>query len=196
MKDTGFIGWLQAWLPVLPLIVLLAGTYWLHQQVLPLPSHPDYSTRHDPDYIVNNFSATMLDERGAPHFLVAAQKMEHYPDDDTTYLEEPRLTNPYLNHPPIHVSATRGEVSRNGDEISLRDDVKIVREATATQSELVVTTSYLHVVPDSDLAETDRPITLTDARTVVNAVGMKLDNKTRELKLLSHVRGQYEPPQR
>ncbi len=196
MRNAGFIGWLQGWLPLLPLIVLLAGTYWLNQQVLPLQPHPDYRARHDPDYIVNSFSATMLDERGAPHFLVAAQKMQHFPDDDTTYLDEPRLTYPYLNQPPVHVSATRGEVSHNGDEIFLRDAVRIVREASTTQSEMVVTTSYLHAVPDRDIADTDQPITLIDARTEVNAVGMQLDTKTRELKLLSHVKGEYEPPLR
>jgi lipopolysaccharide export system protein LptC len=195
MRKSGFIGWLQAWLPLLPLLLLLAGTYWLSQQVLPLPLHPDYRTRHDPDYIVDNFSATMLDDGGAPRFLVAAQKMEHYPDDDGTYLDGPRLTMPYSNQPPVHVSAAHGEVSHNGDEIFLHDEVKIVREASATQSEMTAATSYLHVIPDRNLADTDRPITLTDARTVVNAVGMQLDSKARELKLLSHVRGQYEPAQ-
>lgn len=193
MMEHRLIDRLRAWLPVLPLLVLLAGTYWLSEQVAPLPPAPDYKARHDPDVIVDNFSAMMMDERGAPRYLVAAQKLEHYPDNDSTYLQEPRLTSPSPGRPPIHVAAASGEVSRNGDEIFLHDAVKIVREASATQHELVVTTSYLHAVPDRDWADTDRAITMTDAHSVINAVGMQLDSKARELRLLGQVRSQYEP---
>lgn len=183
---------LRAWSALLPLLALLAATYWLSQQVLPLPPAPDYKARHDPDYIINNFTAMTLGEQGAPRFLIAAQKMEHYPDDDTTHLEQPRLTSPYTDRPPLHISASRGEVSHNGDEVFLRDEVKIVREASAAQSEMVINTSYLHVVPDDEKADTNRPITMTEARGTVSAVGMQLDSGTREIKLLAQVKSQYE----
>lgn len=184
---------LRAWSALLPLLALLAGTYWLSQQVLPLPPVPDYKARHDPDYIVDNFSAMTLNEQGAPRFLMAAQKMEHYPDDDTTHLVEPRLTSPYSDKPPVHISAKRGEISHNGDEVFLRDEVTIVRDASGTQGETKITTSYLHVVPDEEKADTDKPLVMTDARGTVSAVGMKLDSKARVIKLLAQVRSQYEP---
>jgi lipopolysaccharide export system protein LptC len=183
---------LRAWSALLPLLALLAGTYWLSQQVLPLPPVPDYKARHDPDYIVNNFSAVTLGEGGDPRFLLAAQKMEHYPDDDTTHLVEPRLTSPYRDKPPVHISADQGEVSHNGGEVFLRDNVQVVRDASAKQSEMKVSTSYLHVVPDDETADTDRAVAITEARGVTTAVGMKLESKARVLKLLSKVRSQYE----
>jgi lipopolysaccharide export system protein LptC len=193
MTPSGLLDRLRAWLPLLPLLLLLAGVYWLSQQVRPLPVKPDASKRHDPDYIVSNFSATTLNEQGVPRYVVNAQRMEHYPDDDSTHLEEPRLTSLYSGHPPLHISASHGEISRNGEEVFLRDDVKIVRDATATQSELVVTTTYLHVLPDSEQADTDRPITMVEAHNVIDAVGMELNNKAREIKLLGQVRSQFEP---
>ncbi|HEY5993702.1 MAG TPA: LPS export ABC transporter periplasmic protein LptC [Gallionellaceae bacterium] len=183
---------LRAWSALLPLLALLAGTYWLNQQVLPLAPVPDYKARHDPDYIVNNFSATNLGETGAPRFLLAAQKMEHFPDDDTTYLVEPRLTSPYKDRPPVHISADRGEVSHNGDEVFLRDDVIVLREPTAKDGGMQIATSYLHVVPDDETADTDHAVAITEARGVTTAVGMKLDSKARVLKLMSRVRSQYE----
>lgn len=183
---------LRAWSALLPLAALLAGTYWLSQQVLPLPPSPDYKARHDPDYIVNNFSAETLGAQGAPRFLISAQKMEHYPDDDTTLLEQPRLTRPYVDRPPIHITASQGEVSHNGDEVFLHDEVRIVRDASATQGAMMITTSYLHVIPDDEQADTDRPITMTEARGTISAVGMRLDSKARVIKLLAQVRSQYE----
>ena len=118
--------------------------------------------------------------------------MEHYPDDDTTHLTEPRLTSPYRDKPPVHISADRGEVSHNGGEVILRDDVLIVRDASVKQGEMKITTSYLHVVPDDEMADTDRPVAIMEPRGVTTAVGLKLDSKARVLKLVSRVRSQYE----
>jgi lipopolysaccharide export system protein LptC len=190
---TGLLQRLREWSSLLPLLLLLAATYWLNQQVQPLPAKPDNTKRHDPDFIVSKFSATTLDEQGKPRFLMTAQKMTHYPDNDSTHLEEPQLASFFPDRPTIYTSAKQGEVSSKGEEVFLRDDVKLVRAGNATQNEMVFATAYLHVVPDRELADTDRPVTMTDAHNVVHAVGMQLDNKTRTVKLLSQVISQYEP---
>ena len=192
MTNISFVERLRAWSALLPLLLLLAATYWLDQQVQPLSPRPDDSKRHDPDYIVNDLSATTLDDKGRVHYIMAAQKMLHYPDDDSTYLEEPRLTSLYPDRPPVHVSARRGEVSSKGEQVFLHDDVRVVRDAGAKQGQMVLTTSYLHVLPDSDTADTDRPLTIVDDYNVVNAVGMKLNNRTGVIQLLAGVTSQHE----
>ncbi|CAH1076406.1 LPS export ABC transporter periplasmic protein LptC [Candidatus Nitrotoga sp. 1052] len=187
---------LRAWLaglPLLLLLLLLAAAYWLNQQVQPLPFTPDSSKRHDPDFIVSKFVATTLNEQGKPRFVMAAKKMLHYPDNDSTYLESPELTSFDSDHPPMHIYAHNGMVSGKGEEIFLRDDVKIVRTASATQREMTFTTTYLHVIPDRGLAETDQPVTMIDGRNTVHAVGMKFDNKARIVKLLAQVKSEYAP---
>ena len=184
---------LREWSALLPLLLLLAATYWLNQQVQPLPPKPDRSKLHDPDFIISKFSATTLNEQGVPRFLVSAQKMMHYPDDDSTLLDEPQLSSFNAGRPPVYAFARQGEVSSKGDEIFLRDEVKLVRAASATQSEMTFTTPYLHVIPDRDLADTDRPVTMADAHNSVHAVGMQFDNKARKMKLLAQVRSQLDP---
>jgi len=181
------------WLPLLPLLGLLGATYWLNQQVQPQLAKPDSNKRHDPDAIVENFSATKLNEQGAPSFIVAAKKMLHYPDDDSTTLEDPRITMLSAEHPAIHASAKLGTVSSKGDEIFLRDDVEVLREASAKQDQLALQTEYLHIIPDQNLTNTDQAITITDAHTIVHAKGMEMNSKTRILKLLSQVRSEHVP---
>ena len=183
---------LREWLPLLPLLLLLGTTYWLSQQVRPLTSMPDGKIRHDPDFIVSKMFATTFDQQGAPHFILSAREMRHYPDDDSTYLETPLLDNHYPDRPLIQTSAKHGEISSKGTDVYLHGDVKIVRAAYATQEERTLSTSYLHVLPDQDLMETDRAVTMTDAHTVVNAVGMTFDNKAQTMKLLAQVRSQHE----
>jgi lipopolysaccharide export system protein LptC len=181
------------WLPLLPLLVLLGATYWLNQQVQPEPARPDAGKRHDPDAIMDNFSAIKLNGQGVPRFIMTANRMQHYPDDDSTTLEVPRLTMLSADRPAIHTIARRAIVSSKGDEIFLHEDVEVLREASATQEELTLQTEYLRVVPDRDWSDTDRPVTIVSAHNTVHAVGLEMDNKAHTLKLLSQVRSVNVP---
>ena len=189
---TGRLQRLREWSLLLPLLLLLGATYWLNQQVRPLPPVSDGKKRHDPDFIVSKFSATSLNEQGTPRFILSAQKMEHYPDNDSTYLENLSLSSLYPNQPPVYTTARQGEISSKGNEVFLRDEVKLVRAANATQSEMTLATTYLHAIPDLGLMDTNRPIVMSDAHNAIQAIGMTFDNKTRIMKLLAQVRTQHE----
>jgi lipopolysaccharide export system protein LptC len=67
--------------------------------------------------------------------------------------------------------------------------VLVRRNAYSDQEEMTLQTSYLHVIPDQDLARTDREVTLTSGNSVVRSVGLEFNNATRSVKLLSQVRG-------
>jgi lipopolysaccharide export system protein LptC len=151
---------LRSWLPLLPLLLLLGATYWLNLQVQGPAAGSGKNLRHDPDYIIDNFTATTLDAKGRVHFVMSAKKMVHYPDDDTTHLEAPQIASHAAEHTPVHMSAQTGELSHKGDEIFLRNDVTITRPAYAKQSELVFKTDYLHVMPGKNIADTDQPVSL------------------------------------
>lgn len=187
---------IRQWLMTLPLLGLLAVTYWLNQQAQPELTKLDSNIRHDPDAIVENFSATRLNEQGTPRFILAAEKMLHFPDDDSTTLEMPHLTSVSDERPMIHASAKHGTLSSKGDEIFLRGDVVILREASTQQDKLTLKTEYLHILSDQDLLKTDRAVTLIDAHNIVNAVGLEMNNRARTLKLLSQVRSEYAPQEK
>lgn len=184
---------LLSWLPLLPLLLLLAATYWLDKQVQPIAPASNPNLRHDPDYIINNFTATSLDAQGKIRFTMSAKKMWHYPDDDSTHMEAPQLVSMLADSPPMRSSAMRGTVSSKGDEVFLYDDVMMVRPAYGKQSAQTFSTNYLHVTPDKDIADTDHLVTVTRAGSTMQAVGMELDNKARTIKLLSRVKSTYEP---
>ncbi|HYR05379.1 MAG TPA: LPS export ABC transporter periplasmic protein LptC, partial [Gallionella sp.] len=169
------------WLTLVPLLGLLGVTYWLNQQVQPESVKSGSGKRHDPDAIMENFSAIKLNEQGVPHFIMAAKKMQHFQDDDSTVLEVPRITALSAERPAIHIIAKQGIVSSRGDEIFLHNDVEILREASVRQEELTLHTEYLRIIPDRDWADTDRAVTIMDAHNTVHATGMEMDNKARTL---------------
>lgn len=181
-----------AWAVIILLGLFAALTFWLDRVVEPPPPKRDGSTRHDPDIIVENFSALRLGENGQPHFALAAVKMTHYPDDETTRLDRPHLTRFSSTTAPLHALAQRGTVSKDGEETYLYDNVQVIREAYDSKSEMVLHTSFLHVIPSKELAVTDQPVTIDDAHTHITGVGLKLDSKTRQFQILSRVKVRYE----
>ena len=185
---------IRYWLPLLPWLGLLGATYWLNQQVQPEPARPAGSLRHDPDSIVENFSAIRLNEQGTPHFIMSAARMLHYPDDDSTVIEMPRITLLAEDRPPLFASARTGSISGKGEELFLEGDAEVLREAGVQQGQFALQTEYLHIIPDHDLVRSNRAVTFIEAHTTVNAVGMELNNKTRTIKLLSKVRSEHAPP--
>jgi lipopolysaccharide export system protein LptC len=192
MLSGGRLQRLREWTPLVPLLLLLGATYWLNLQVQHLPHETDSSKRHDPDFIVSKFSATTLNKQGEPHFVLSAQQMVHYPDDDSSHLEDLKLESLSPKQPPIYTYAKRGEISSKGNEIFLRDEVKLVRASSNTQSEMTIRTTYLHAIPDLGQMDTDRPVAMTDAHNVIRATGMKFDNNARIIKLLAQVRSENE----
>lgn len=183
---------LRSWLPVVPLILLLGATYWLNSQVQAPGSATDKKLRHDPDYMVDNFTATTLDKNGKIRFIMSAQKMLHYPDDDTTHLENPRIMSHTAEYPAVRINALNGEISSKGEEVILRNEVNIVRPAYANKSELTFSTPLLRIFPNKDIVNTDQPVTMKDARLTLRAVGMELDNKAHTVKFLAQVNSTYE----
>jgi len=185
---------LRYWLPLLPLLGLLGATYWLNQQALPEPAKPDGSSRHDPDSIVENFSAVKLNNQGTPYFIMSAAKMLHYPDDDSTSLEAPRITMLAESSPPLLATSESGSISRKGDELLLQGGVEVLRGAAKDKDQLKLQTESLKIFPELDMARSDKDVKLTEEHATVNAVGLELNNKTRTIKLLSRVKSEYVPP--
>jgi lipopolysaccharide export system protein LptC len=187
-----FIDKARSWLPLLPLLLLLLATYWLDQQVQPL-AQTQNQQRHDVDYVVDNFSAVTLNLQGQPRYTLSAEKLWHYPDDDSTHLQMPKITSLYAGRPPTVTSAQTGMISSKGDDVYLYDDVSVLRPASGDLGEQRFATGYLHVVPDRDWAETNQSVVMTNQYNIIRAVGMELDNQARTVKLLSRVRANHEP---
>ena len=184
---------LTSWFPFLLLAGLAALTFWLDRMVQLAPGAPQALSRHDPDYMVDKLKAARTNENGIVIYTLDAERMIHYPDDDTTHLTAPRFVSLRAKQAPVTITAREGLVSSNGENVYFKNDVKVTRAAYADRSEMVMRTTYLHIIPDDNIARTDQPVTIQDAAAVVHAVGLELNNETRVLRLFSNVRGTYDP---
>lgn len=85
--------------------------------------------RREPDYIIENFTATAMDPQGRRKHELRAAKLRHYPDDDTSELDRPSLIQFPPDGPPVYTRAEHGIVSPDGKEILMRDNVRVTRGA-------------------------------------------------------------------
>lgn len=185
---------LITWSPLILVALLATMSFWLDRKVQPPAHRPDGTTRHDPDFIVEEFSAVKMNPDGTRRYALAAKRMVHFPDDNSTQLELPRLVYFDYQRAPVTIRSETAEAVQGGDDVFFHGDVQIIRAAYASNAELGVFTSFLHVIPDKDLAKTDKPVRMVEGNSTASSVGLEFNNATREIKLLSEVKASYATP--
>ena len=182
-------------LPLALMFVLALLSFWLERTVR--EEEPRTALRrHDPDYLVTNFTTTSYNREGAAESVLSADRMIHYPDDDSTELLRPHVVQTRPNEPRMTVSAERGALSRDGDDIFLYDNVVLVRDADRDRPAARMTTSFLQIVRDRSLVRTDRDVVIHEDRRTLWGRGMEYDNGAQVFQLLSRARGVFEPEKR
>jgi len=109
------------------MIALLGLSIWLQFGLLetePLREEPEIT--HDPDYYVENFTATGMDEEGI-RYVLEAERMVHYPDDGSALLDNPHVIQFQPGSVPRHVYAESGWLSGDGGEVRLTGNVRVIQ---------------------------------------------------------------------
>ena len=181
-----------SWLPLAALGLLVGLTLWLNHLVQTPGSRADGALRHDPDLMVENFSARALGVDGRVLYTLDARKMVHYPDDDSALLESVKLQSFEPRQPTMTATADKGKLEQGGDRVWIEGNVVVVREADARSESARLTTDRLLVLPDAGIARTSSAVTLQSPSGRVDATGMEIDNRARTLRL-DHVRATYKP---
>ncbi len=166
-------------------------TFYLERTVREDDSPPALR-RHDPDYLVTNFTTATYNRDGAAETIMSAAQMVHYPDDDTTELFSPHVVQAKPNEPRLTVRAERGQLSRDGDEIFLYGSVLLVREATPDKPEARMTTEFLHILRERSLVRSDKPVKFVEGGRSLTGRGMEYNNESRELLLRHDVQARFE----
>jgi len=175
------------------LLVILIGAFsnWLLTSLETQPRILPREVRHEPDYFLQNFSATSMDKDGMAQHRLVADYLEHYPDDDTLVIRQLKLDLFRENLPPWTARANQGVVYERGERIQLSGEVELHRPATDRGEALTLQTEELTVYPQQEYAETDAAVTITSDRSDTRAIGMRLDTGKGLLELLSNTRGTY-----
>lgn len=109
------------------LLLLATGSWWLTRTVTVTEKPFDGKLRHDPDYTIENFSATVMDAQGRRRYVLSATRLVHYGDDGSSDLEQPYLIQYRQDSVPVHTRADKGWMPKDRDEILLQGNAVSAR---------------------------------------------------------------------
>jgi lipopolysaccharide export system protein LptC len=183
--------------PLIVLAILAFISFWIESTVKSPLHRSKASLRHDPDYYLENFVTTKTDIKGNLRSMLAATAMQHYPDNDSTYLTRPRFTQFANNLPYTQIEGQKGQISSNGEEVEFTKNVVVFRRALAGKPEMRLATDYLKIHAKQEIATTNSPVLITQGtKTVIRGTGMIYDKKQQSFTLLKKVKVHYEKPAR
>ena len=181
--------------PIFFAAILAFISYWVQISVENGNEKRGNKLSNSPDYFLTNFKTTQTESDGSIRFILSANEMTHFGQDDTTRLKKPLFIRYKNNAPSSQIEGGVGLVSSDGEEVQIIDNVKVARLETETKPKMELFTDQLTVLPNKDQAFTKRPVRITqDPKTVVNAIGMRYDKKNGVMTLLEKVRVHYEKP--
>jgi lipopolysaccharide export system protein LptC len=181
--------------PIFFAAILAFISYWVQISVQNESEKIGNKLSNSPDYFLTNFKTTQTESDGSIRFILSANEMTHFAQDDTTRLKKPLFIRYKNNAPSSQIEGGVGLVSSDGEEVQVIDNVKVARLETETKPKMELFTDQLTLLPNKDQAFTKRPVHITqDPKTVVNAIGMRYDKKNGVMTLLEKVRVHYEKP--
>jgi lipopolysaccharide export system protein LptC len=175
--------------PLAIVAMLAALSFWLERAVLSGEAARSGKDRHDPDFIIENFSVRHYDINGALQHSGSAARMVHYGDDDTTEITAPDFT--LQRKPTLRITAQRAWMSKDGKEVKMEGDVHAIRNADPGSPEAVVSTQIMFVYPDDDVARSDTPVVMTQGRSMVTGSGFDAKSKEQLFSLRGPVHGTF-----
>lgn len=174
-------------------LVIATLTYQLSTSVDETIETADPNLRHDPDYFISEFKATMYDPTGKANYRLTAEHLEHFPDNDTVEVKMLKLEYIDPSQQLWRVTAEHAIGYENSEILDMSTNVRIVREATNPEQNLVLTTDKIRVDIPNKLATTDARVKIVGKNSNINATGMDINLKKGTLTLRSQAQGQYVP---
>ena len=112
----------------------------------------DGNERHDPDYYIENFTAVGMDEKGIRRYVLEAERLVHYPDDDTALLDNPHIIQYEDGAPPRHTYSESGWISSDGNEVLLTGNVRVIQNVSGEEDsgQTVLTTEKMRIYLDDN----------------------------------------------
>ena len=169
-------------------VVIIALIGLLSVLQVPDEEPPVETDPHFVDAYIKDFTMVSMNEKGKPMYTLTADLMEHYSDTG-----ESDVTHPVLNinkdDQAWVISSRHGLIDDDSIWVTLHDDVVMLQKDVITP--LKLTTSKLRINTQTQVADTDQKVNITQGSMSIKSNGMEFNNLTGNLELLDGVKGIY-----
>lgn len=167
------------------LLALVVGT-WFGAQYTQRAVQIDVPAKrtHEPDSWGQVMTMVRTNETGHAVSRIEGAYMEHFPDDDSYDIIQPRAFSLNPGSPTMVGTSLLATVLDDGNRVVMKQDAILMRLGDKERQPLNVTSEQITLLLNEDVAFTDLPALAVQGRSTLNGVGMRYDNKTGELKVL------------
>ena len=190
---------LSIYLPVALMALLALGTYWLVQSS-PKAGAPavESAVRQEPDYFMRNFSVRTFVETGRLKSEVFGSAARHFPDSDTTEIDQVRIRAFDDQDQLTTATAKRALTNNDASEVELFGNAWVVREAIVnkgveTSPRMEFRSEYLHAFMNTERVESNQPVEIFRGKDVFSADTMEYDNLHQVMVMRGRVKGRLVP---
>ena len=188
----------SAYLPLLMMAVLAAGTWWLVRNA-PTFEAPQAAAppRHEPDYVMTGFVVQRFAADGTLRTQIEGDTLRHYPDDDTLEIDAARIRAIADNGTVTLATAKRALSNGDGSEVQLLGDARVDRPASGKEEAVEFRSEFLHAFRNIEQVRSHLPVVVTQGSNVVHAAeGMSYDNLARVVDFKGRSRATFAPKKR
>ncbi len=169
-------------------VLIALGSMWVRmvQKKNEMKDAPEVE-RSDPDYTVENFRYYRIQPDGKPQYEVRGTKLTHFPVEDAYKVEKPEVYMQNSRGLLQTVHADDAFIEDFNTKVHLSNNVKLTEEGDKGKADRILTTEYLLVYPDEEVATSDREVTIRQGKNVMKGVGMTANAATQELEMKGRV---------
>lgn len=179
-------------LPILLLSVIAAASTWyLHRLEADLNSR-NKSLALAPRMIGEDLSVTAVDDQGDAIYKVQVLRAVQGPRESGVDLVQPHMQFLDEGEANIVVRSKKGWLAEDQKVLRLIQAVEVERIGTGDEPPSTLSTEYLEIHPEEEVAVTPRAVRITMPGHVVDAIGMRADLARMHVELQAQVRGQHE----
>ena len=176
----------------LPIALIVAALgYWNIHNPAEIESAAFAPPDNSIDFFAQGTHTLQFTDAGSLNYELNSPRIEHTQHDDITLLLQPDLLLFRGTELPWHISSARSEVSPEGKEVELIDNVRIERTDEKGRP-TILTTQRLTYVPETEFAHTKLAVKIEAANGITTGVGMHTYLNESKMHLLSNVRGKHD----
>jgi lipopolysaccharide export system protein LptC len=170
----------SSYLPLLLMALLALGTWWLVKNTpAPDTDRPAAPLRHEPDYTMTNFIVRRFAPDGAMRAQIEGDTLRHYPDTDTTEIDNVRIRMIGSDGQVTRAEARLAVANADGSEVQLQGGAHVVRESLHGEDPVDFRGEFLHAFLDTERVRSHLPVVVTQGGTQVHGDAMDYDNLER-----------------
>ena len=189
--------------PLLMMVFLASGTYWLVRNTPNMPSAvPATQANHEVDYFLRNFTVRSYDAAGVLKSELHGVEGRHYPDTDILEIDKARLYNVNPAGQVINATGNRAYSNDDGSEVQLTGNAVVIRESrlgpdtgdvAKTIPRLEFRGDFLHVFLNEERVKSHKPVVLFRGADQFTGDSFEYNNLTGVANLKGRVRGVLVP---